>query len=224
MKSNSLREKAATLRDSGYSYAMINNSLGISKSTLSNWFRDRKFVPNKEVLSRIQNGPIKSGEKSHNLRIAETERLRVLGAKELGRMTKRDLWLVGIGIYIGEGSKSHEMVRVINSDPRVIKLAIKWFKEMCGLSTKNMVAEIHLYPDSNIQECLSFWRKITGLPKKNFRKTQIDRRTNKSALRKNKLPHGVAHITIVSRSDPEKGVRLHRKISGWIHGVFSQTN
>lgn len=219
---NLLRKKAEKLRKKGYSYAMIAQNLNVAKSTLSNWFKDKPFTPNQTVLKRIQYGPIKSAEKRHNQKVVEIERLKKDGSEELGKLTKRDLWLLGLGLYLGEISKSHEIIRIINSNPQIIQLAIKWFKEICGLENNNITISLHLYPDNNIAKCVQFWKKVTGLSSSNFRKTQIDRRKNKSVLKKNKLPYGTAHITIISRGNREKGVRLHRKINGWITGAITQ--
>lgn len=222
MNRNPLRLQAQAMRDAGYSYNMIRDELGMAKSTLSNWFKDRSFTPNRAVLKRIQYGPIKSAEKSHNRKVREIEELKESGSKEIGTFTARDLWLLGLGLYIGEGSKSHETIRIINSDPQVVRLAIRWFKVACGLTNRNITIALHLYPDNDVGECIRFWRRITQLPVRNFRKTQIDVRENKSTLKRNKLPYGTAHITIVSRGNPGKGVRLYRRINGWIAGALSQ--
>lgn len=216
---NPLRQKAEQLRDQGYSYNMIRTQLGIAKSTLSNWFKDKAFTPNEHVLQRIQYGPIRSATKRHNLRVQETERIRQEALKELGTVSKRDLFLLGIGLYIGEGAKSHEFVRFTNSDPDVIRTAMRWFREVCDLGQQNFRIELHLYPDSNVSECLNYWSHVTHLPIARFAKVQIDWRENKSRLRKKKLPYGTAHITIAANGDPSKGVRLHRRIMGWIMGV-----
>lgn len=216
MSNNSPRELATELRNSGYSYNMISNRLGIAKSTLSNWFKDRPFTANIEVLKRIQYGPIKSGQLRHNRKVEEINKFKDLGMLELGGLSKRDLWLLGLGLYIGEGSKSHETIRIINSDPEVIRLAIRWFKECCNLNDENITIAIHLYPDNHIGESLQFWRKVTGLTLKNFRKTQIDQRKDKLKIKKTKLPYGTAHLMIISNGNPKNGVQLYRRINGWI--------
>lgn len=216
------RMRAQKMRDAGFSYNMIHDTLGVAKSTLSTWFKNRPFTPNRKVLRRIQYGPIKSAEQRHNEKVAAIQRLGAEGAREIGKLTRRDLWLVGLGLYIGEGSKSYETIRIINSDPGVIKLALKWFRETCGVENKNVSIAIHLYPDNNVGQCLRYWSKITKLPLKNFGKTQIDTRMNKSTLKRRKLPYGTAHITILRRDNPELGVRLYRRLGGWITGVLSQ--
>lgn len=219
---NRLRIKAEKLRDNGYSYNMIAVELGIAKSTLSNWFSDKPFVPNREVLKRIQYGPIKSAERAHNKKVREIETLLKVGAKELGSLNKRDLWLLGLGVYIGEGSKTHDNVRIINADPMVIKLSLKWFRDIIGLSNDNISIRLHLYPDNNQRACVKFWKQATLLPVKNFEKIQIDRRLGKANIRKNKLPFGTAHISIRARGNNIFGVKLSRRIKGWMHGAFSQ--
>ena len=219
---NQLRVKAQNLRDSGYSYNMIHLKLGVSKSTLSNWFRDRPFIPNHEVLSRIQYGPIKSAEKKHNRKVKEIEELLKIGAEEVGKLSKRDLWLLGLGIYIGEGTKSHDIVRVANADPMVIRIAIRWFKEIVGLSNDNISIRLHLYPDNDEAACIKFWQGITGLPLKSFYKVYVDRRSDKIKIRKKKLPFGTAHINIKANGNNAYGVKLFRRIQGWMSGALTQ--
>lgn len=219
---NPLRLESQKLRDSGYSYNMINIKLGVAKSTLSNWFKDRPFTPNQEVLKRIQYGPMASGQRAHNRRVQEIQVMKKIGIQQVGILTKRDLWLLGLGLYIGEGSKSHESICIVNSDPSVVKLAVKWLKEICGLEDKNITVTIHLYPDNNIWECFKFWSRVTGLEVDNFRKVQIDTRIKKLKINSRKLPYGTAHVKIISKGNPWRGVKLHRRLVGWIDGALSQ--
>jgi len=222
MKPLSLKEKAIDYRKRGYSYNMISEKLGLSKGTLSNWLKEVPYKPNKEALKRIQLAPSKSAEIVHNRKVANIARIKKLAVEDFGKLTKRDLWLLGIGLYLGEGSKLYETIRLINSDPEIIKLAIKWFQEICGLRNENFTPSVHLYPDNDIKETINYWSKITGFPKKQFGKTQIDLRSNKSKKKKRKLPYGTLHLQIRSRGKKEFGVNLHRRIMGWIEAVLSQ--
>jgi len=222
MKLLSLKEKAINYRKRGYSYNMISEKLGLSKSTLSNWLKEIPYKPSKEALRRIQLAPVKSAQLAHNRKVTNIIAIKELAKKELGRLTKRDLWLLGIGLYLGEGSKLYERIRVINSDPGIIKLAIKWFREICGLKNENLSIAIHAYPDNNIKDTINYWSKVTRIPKKQFEKTQVDRRINKSGKKKRKLPYGTAHLYIKSRGEKEFGRSLHRRIMGWIDATLNQ--
>ena len=219
---NKLRLDAEKLRDQGYSYGMIHEELGVAKSTMSYWFRDKPFKPNHEVVNRIKYGPIKSGAQRHNKRVENIRELKKLGIEELGVLSKRDLWMLGIGLYIGEGSKTTESIRISNSDPATIVTAIKWFKEVCGLSSENIVITLHLYLENNIQMALDYWQNTTKLPYTSFRKTHIDTRDNKKAFKHGKLPYGTAHLRVISNGDFTKGVVLYRRIAGWMAGSLNQ--
>lgn len=221
-KYNVFKERAFKMRSAGYSYNMISLKLGVAKSTLSNWFKDKPFLPNDKTLKRIQRGSIKSAQTLHNKKVHEILKFRKNGKTDIGALTKRDLLILGLGLYMGEGSKTYEIVRIINSDPNIVSLAIRWFKEIFNISNENLTIRIHLYPDNDIKKSIDFWQGVTKLPYSNFGRSSIDRRGDKSKFKKRKLPYGTAHITILSKGDPEKGVRLHRKIMGLIEGVLSQ--
>lgn len=221
---DSLKSKTIKLRKAGYSYSIIRDKTGVSKSTLSNWLNSIPFRPNQQVLNKIGKAKLKSGLFKHNQKLQEINEMRDLSSKELGEITKRDLWLLGIGLYLGEGGKAYEQVRFSNSNPEVIKIAIAWFKGVCNLENKNFVPYIHVYPDNNIKEALIYWSNITGIKKEQFGKIQIDRRTNKVAIKRKSLPHGTLHLQIRSGGNKEFGKRLHRRITGWIESSIEKIN
>lgn len=142
------------------------------------------------------------------------------GRQEIGNLSNRDLLFLGLGLYMGEGSKLYEMVRVINSDPQVVRIGMKWFRRACGVPERNFSVAVHLYPDSSQKAALAYWSRITGLPRQQFERVQIDRRLGKSGKKQRRLPYGTAHIKIYSRGDLRFGVALHRRIMGWIQAVY----
>ena len=213
------KQRAVELRRKGMSYGLISAQLGVSKSTLSNWLKDLPYTPNKQVLDRISRGQGTYGLRRRQMRIDEISKLKAQGISEVGKVSKRDLWMIGLGLWIGEGSKTMEQIRLVNSDPRVVCLFISWLREICELQDENITIAIHLYPDSDELSSMKYWMNITKLPKKQFRKTQIDRRLDKKQSKIGKTPHGTLHITVASNRNPEKGVKLYRRMMGWISGV-----
>ena len=210
---------ATTMRQEGWSYSDISNQLNIPKSTLSGWFRSTPYTPNKKVQARIKTGQGTYGVRRHTERLAEVEALKDQGFKEVGEMSKRDLWMIGIGLWLGEGSKTIEQIRLVNSDPNIIRLFIRWLREICNLEDTNITIAMHLYPDSNEQACRQYWMSITQLPVAQFRKTQIDLRLDKKIPKIGKSSYGTLHVTVASHGNPEHGVRLHRKMMGWVKAV-----
>ncbi|KKQ95977.1 MAG: hypothetical protein UT22_C0046G0004 [Parcubacteria group bacterium GW2011_GWC2_39_11] len=221
-KFSSLKDISIKYRKRGFSYGFISEKTGASKSTLSDWLQKIPYTPNKEMIKRIGMARMKSGVYKHNQMIVSTKRIKIAAKKELGKLNRRDLWLLGIGLYLGEGSKTHNNVRIINSDAGIVKLSVLWFKRICGLKTENFSPVVHIYPNNNLKKTIKYWSKITSIPKDQFQKTQIDIRTNKSTKKRNMLPYGTINLQIRSRGKKKFGRFLHRKIMGWIESATKQ--
>ncbi len=220
MKSETLREQVFSLRKQGYSYNLISARTGISKSTLSDWLSEVAYRPNNEVKERIGRARTAAVLAQQQKKLKSLEFAEKMAEKEIRMVSKRDLLMLGLGVYIGEGSKSHGITRIVNSNPKIINLAIKWFKEIFGLATENFKIRIHLYPENNIEETLQFWSKEIRIPLAQFQKAQVDRRTGKKMFKRGKLPYGTAHVTVQSLGRPEHGVFLLRRINAWIERVM----
>ena len=214
-----LKTRAADLRRRGWSYNIIAKRLGVSKSSLSDWLREVPYSPNQAVIDRIRAGPARAATTKQETRLHEILTLKAEARNRIGHVSRRDLWFLGMGLYLVEGSKLYETVRLINSDPNIIKLAMRWFRETCQIPDRHFAVAVHLYPDTTVDAALAYWSKVTGLPRAQFEKVQIDRRLGKSARKQRRLPYGTAHIKIRSRGDRRFGVTLHRRIMGWIEAV-----
>lgn len=219
-----LHKKAIEMRKVGHSYGYIKDNLGVSKSTLSEWLSNISYVPNKESIKKIKqarNSAIKTQQEKKEKSIINANTLAV---KDIKKFTKRDLFMLGIGIYIGEGSKTtyNSSIRVVNSDPKIIKTTIVWFKKICNLQNINFSIRIHLYPDNDQEKAISFWAKETGLSQDSFLKTWVDIRSDKKRKNFGKLPYGTAHLTIKSAGQNNAGAFLHRRILAWINLVHQK--
>jgi len=156
VKGKNIREKAFDLRKQGYSYTYISEQTGVQKSTLSDWLHNVEYHPNQETINKIGRARAASGRVKHLQKLRTIEEARQIAVSDIGELNKRDLFMLGVGLYIGEGSKTSNIIRVINSNPKIIKLAIKWFRDICGLSDENFSLRIHMYPDNDIAETLKY--------------------------------------------------------------------
>lgn len=218
----SLKKRAATLRRNGWSYNLIAARLGVAKSTLSHWLRDIPYEPNQAVIDRIRLGPARAAATKGRRRLAQISALKVQGRRELGRLSRRDLLLFGLGLYLGEGSKAQESARIVNADPLVIQIAMQWLRRCCGVPDRHFSMVVHIYPDLSGPASVRYWSRLTGVPPRQFEPVQVDRRLNKSAKKRRRLPYGTAHIKVRSRGNPRFGVALHRRIMGWLDAVERQ--
>lgn len=213
-------EKAIELRKEGYSYNHIIKSVPVAKSTLSEWLHNVPFTPNKQTLEKIKKARLASGIYKHGAKIKSLEKADLQARKDIISLSKREIMMLGIGLYIGEGGKTDGLTRIINSDPKVIKFAVKWLKVSFGIHVKNIKIRLFLYPDNVEKDCINFWSKSTGIPINQFFKSIIDKRTNKKMSNKNKLPFGTAHLSVMSLGNKNLGVYLHRLIMAWINRVL----
>lgn len=221
MAKPSFKAKAIELRKKGYSYNYIKTKVAVSKGTLSQWLSLVSYVPNEETLRTIGKARTASILAKHREKLASLNAARQQAKKDLGSLSKRDIFMLGIGLYMGEGSKTGDMIRIINSNQKIISFAILWFKEVCNLKNDNFKIRLHVYPDNDIDQCLKFWSKETSIPIGQFQKTQVDTRKNKKKSNQGKLPYGTAHLSIVSNGKKEFGVFLARRIRAWMELVLN---
>lgn len=215
-----LRRRAIVLRKKGYSYNLIRHRIPVSKSTLSYWLREIPYKPNKLVRERVNKRLLEFVMEKRRKKMASIRLIQSEMEQKLLPLSLRDLEMFGLGIYVGEGTKLLSLLRIVNADPRVICLAIRWLQDVFLVPQKNFYLRIHLYPDSNIEEALRYWSKVTGIPKTQFYSPQIDLRANKSGKKHNKLPYGTAHLSVKSFGNTAFGIDLHRRIMSAIDIAF----
>ena len=207
----SSRNLAIELRLSGYSYPYISEKVGISKSTLSGWLANIPYTPNRETIATLGKARAAAGARKAAIKQEGMREIRDEVMREVGVFTDRDLYMLGLGIYMGEGTKTHNIIRVANADPNIIKCVVAWFLKL-GVRRSQFSARIYLYPDSDTARSLQFWSRTTSIPESQFQKTYIDSRTNKKAKKYGKLPYGTLHLGVRSDGRKEYGVLFFRKI------------
>ena len=220
MHGPSIREDALALRKNGFSYTYISSKTGLSKSTLSGWLTEISYTPNKETVLAFGKARAAASARRAELRQESIQEIRKTTIKDIGNVGQRDLFLFGLGLYLGEGCKTNSQIRMINSDPRIIQATIAWFR-MLGVKESQFRLRLHLYPDSEVRQSLQFWSRTTSIQLSQFQKHQIDSRIDKKAKKRRKLPFGTVQLTVQSRGRKEYGVVFFRKIQLWNEAVLS---
>ncbi len=115
MKKNNPKDFAIELRKGGYSYSEIQKFCPVPKSTLSYWFRDIKL--SEPQLARLKKKRIEAAQKGSKAKILKTsktiEEIQRTSAKDIGKISKRELWLMGVTLYRRE--------RLLNKNDRDLK-------------------------------------------------------------------------------------------------------
>jgi len=207
------REKALALRiEKEMSYKQIKETLGISKSTLSYWLRD--YPLSQKRIKELHKEGARSSEQAiekyrTTMRLKKEKRHKdtyEVQKKEILPLNKRELFIAGLMLYWGEGTKCRmDSVGISNSDPTVIKFFIYWLTQILSVPREKVKIQIHLYSDMDISKEINYWSHVLKIHKEQFNKPYIKKNSSGRINHKGSFGHG----TCLARVG---GVELAEKI------------
>ena len=163
--------KAIELRKKGLSVGKIALMLGVAKSTTSLWLRD--VVLNKEQKRKLHINQFNSSviEKRRISRLATEEKKKedalMKAEYHIRSISKQELRILALGLYWGEGGKTQKgAVRISNSDPEIILIMMRFFREICIVEEGKFRAGIHTHSVSQAKKAELYWSQITKNSKK----------------------------------------------------------
>jgi len=193
--------KAITMRKKGMSYSQIKNKLNVSKSTLSIWLRDMP-LSEKRIRELQADNPIRIERYRNTMRAKKNARLSEVYkkvSKDINRFSKRDLFLAGLFLYWGEGTKAqNSLVALTNTNPAMIKFFIRWLK-LFGIKNKDLKIKLHLYSNMNVKGSFDFWSKELKIPISQFYKPYIKKTSLRSITYKDGFGKGTCSVILGSR-------------------------
>jgi hypothetical protein len=212
------KREAIGLRKEGFSYGEILKKVAVSKSTLSVWLRDiglAKQQKQRLTLKRKQ-AQQKAQEACRNIRTSKEHLIIESAKKEVGRISKRELWLIGVTLYWAEGTKQKEhnvsqKVSFNNSDPRMIALFDTWLRKSCQLDPERIAYSIYIHRTGNVEKAKQFWGVLLH--------TEIERVYFKNHTPKTNRKNRNESYYGLLRIDVRKSTDLNRKIKGWTLGI-----
>ena len=213
-----LKEKieAVRLRKSGKSYSEIRKKVKVSKGTLSLWLRNIKLTSAQEkrlyVTLRRRNA-YKGAKVQQEKRIERTKQIITEAKKEVKYLLKNPLFLAGSMLCWAEGAKRGEQINFSNSDYRMIKFMMLWFRKICKVPEEKFRIKLYIHSLHYRKDIEKYWSELTAIPLNQFQKTYI--KPTSLRHRKNRLYDGTCAIRI-SNSD------LFRKIKGWRIGLLDE--
>lgn len=194
------KQKAIILRQEGKSLKEISRVVGVSKASVSVWVRD--IILSKRQLSSLKAKGFSSEaiEKRRHKRLkneqGKRDAITALAQKNIKNISQRDLRLIGLCLYWGEGGKTHKgAARISNSDPAVIKVMMRFFREICMVEEKKFRAHIHIHSHLDIEKSEKYWSRISGVPRAQFFKTYA-KPSIASKNKKDSLPYGTFDIYV----------------------------
>lgn len=224
MHSPQVKYDVKRMRENGTSIDELSDVFNISKSTISYWCRDIKL---KE--SSIQKIRTKGKEKSVRalLRYSETIRTKRIertlsdkksGAVMVGKLSERELMMVGLGLYWGEGYKeSNGELGFTNSNPEMIKFYLAWIQKF-GVQKSDLIFRLTINNifQKNEKDIKKFWIDLLNVEREQFSKTTIIKTKLKKGFVKDLSKYkGILRVKV------RRGLSLKNKILGAIDHISS---
>lgn len=156
----------------------------------------------------------------HQQRVKSTQEIFQKSKKEIGHLSERELFLIGIALYWAEGSKQKPhfvSARVVfsNSDPAMLVLFLKWLR-LLKISPDRIAFELYIHETAKerVPEIQRFWSKTLKSSINKFSHVYL-KKGNEKTNRRNigREYHGLIRVKISESTD------LNRQISGWVLGI-----
>lgn len=192
------KQKAINLRLKGKSYSEIKKNLGVNKSTLSGWLKDYP-LPEDKMRELRDNNPKRIENFRNtmaNKRRNRLEKVFLKVKKDISKINSRDLFIGGLFLYWGEGSKRDRGgISFTNTNPAMIKFFIKWL-ELMGYGRNLLKVNLHLYADMDSEKQINFWSKELHISKEKFRKPYIKEKKLSEIKYKNGFGQGTCSVIL----------------------------
>ncbi|MCD9144511.1 hypothetical protein [Streptomyces albireticuli] len=212
-----LRARARELRLAGKTYNEIVAELGVAKSSVSLWVRD---LPTPAPRAREHCRAMAEARWAPYRKARDLERqaTKTAATNEIGELTDRELFLLGVGLYWSEGSKSkahrpQEVVIFINSDPSMIDVYLAWLG-LLGVEPERLRFRVMIHESADVAGAERFWAERVGVEATSLDRTTL-KKHNPKTVRKNvgENYRGCLVVRVLGGAD------LYRRIEGWWCGI-----
>lgn len=123
---------------------------------------------------------------------------------EFHSLKKDRLFLTALSLYWGEGSKTHNgRVSVVNSDPGILKIIVRFYREVLSVPEEKIRAEMFIYQDIDESHAKKYWSRQLGVTTNQFIKTQV--LPSRSLHTKRKVPYGLCTVYF---SNTDIGIKI----------------
>jgi len=117
------------------------------------------------------------------------------------------LKIAGIMLYWAEGTQKGCTVDFANSNPKMVKIFLRFLREICGVNESRLRLYLYAYSYQDLKKLKLYWHDVTCIPLDQFTKPYVRKGTKNHSGRK--LVYGLVHIRYNDK-------RLLELIQSWI--------
>lgn len=220
---NNPKEIARKLRRAGHSLDYIYKKVKAPRSTVYYWISKTPLTKQQlsDLEAKRQAARKKGGQTRHLQRLRTIQKYQQSALQDIGNITDRELFLIGIALYWGEGAKQKGKnvssgAEFCNQDPRMILLFSKWL-DVISVPKDLRQYTLYIHEKHSSLECQIklAWENNLKDYSISWQKTIFKRHQTQLKLKNDYI--GLLRVRVRKSAD------LCRKISGWIYAVSSLT-
>jgi len=146
----------------------------------------------------------------------ENKRIFADASRSVSKLSRRDLFMIGAALYLGEGWKrGSSVVELSNSDPKIIRLFMRFVREVLGVDESIIRGGIQLHFNVDESDARMFWSDVIGISKESFFVVRQVSSASRGKRPRNSLPYGTVRVRVNGRP-------LFHKLMGYIDGLTRQ--
>ncbi len=148
-------------------------------------------------------------------RLARIEEYIREGCKKFEKFNDDQFFVAGLALYLAEGRKTQRVV-FTNSDPRIIKFMLRWFKKFFKISSDQIsfyvyINEIHRNREKIV---VDYWSNYLRVLLSHFKRVTFIKSVQKKIYENHNTHYGTLHFEVLKSSD------LLYRIKGLIEGLL----
>jgi len=221
MAKSALRLQARALRKQGKSLGEISQELHIAKSSASKWCKDIKLSQEQKItiLAKEFYGKTKgrflAAQKKCAERQTRIDNFQLDAIHDVGKLSDRDLFILGIGLYWAEGAKRQREVRFVNSDPHLPQSFQLFMLNVCQKSRSEVKyrLQVNITHKDRYQEILQYWMNVFHVGQQSFSKPSFVKSRHKRVYKNRTTYYGTVRL------EYKKSTNNSYLILGYINAV-----
>jgi hypothetical protein len=171
----------------------------------------------KELYEKLQSGRKKYQAERTNKRLIFEREIFEKGENEVGKLTERELFLIGIALYWAEGfkHKDESSLGLATMDVNMARLYITWLKECLGVENDRFSFRVtaNIKYSGKIKMMEKHWSDCLGVDIDQFVKPFYQKSKQNRVYVNNEKYFGVLRIRV------RKSINILRKMRGWMAGM-----
>ena len=202
-----LHDQAILLRREGLSYNEIKAIVPVGHGTISRWCCKIELTEKQEerIRDKKVNGKLIKDLKERAQK--DRENSKKWADEKINKLIldKDHLLIVGAMLYWAEGYNSNKNCSAIftNTDAEMVKVIMRFFREIIGVSDNKMKVMVRLDERGDIDKAKKYWANVTNLSLERFQNSEI-LKMNENSQSLLRHPNGICRLSVYDVSARRK--------------------